>query len=59
MERTEGVKRHFEEEALEYDGIIVKLIPYYSQMLEALVSLRRSSVPLISRLLISAAVRER
>lgn len=38
MERIEGVKRHFEEEAREYDGIIVKLIPYYPQMLEALVA---------------------
>ncbi len=37
MERMESVKQHFEQEAKEYDGIITKLIPYYSQMVEALV----------------------
>lgn len=38
MERMESVKRHFEQEAKEYDGIIRKLIPYYPQMVEALVN---------------------
>jgi tRNA (cmo5U34)-methyltransferase len=33
----EHIKKHFEEEANEFDGIILKLIPYYSQMLDALV----------------------
>lgn len=32
------VKKHFEEEAFEFDGIILKLIPDYPQMVEALVS---------------------
>lgn len=32
------VKEHFEEEAREFDRIIVKLIPHYRQMLKALVS---------------------
>ena len=30
------VKRHFEEEAGEFDRIIVTLIPYYLQMVESL-----------------------
>lgn len=34
----DNVKNHFEEEAKEFDGIILKLIPYYNQMIEALVS---------------------
>lgn len=33
-----SVKKHFEEEAAVFDANIVKLIPHYSQMLEALVS---------------------
>lgn len=33
----ESVKTHFEQEAKEYDGIITKLIPRYSQMVQALV----------------------
>ncbi|MCL6614297.1 MAG: class I SAM-dependent methyltransferase [Firmicutes bacterium] len=33
----EKIKRHFEEEAEEFDGLIRKLIPYYSEMVEALV----------------------
>ena len=32
------IRQHFEEEAQEYDGIILNLIPHYPQMLEALVS---------------------
>ncbi|MBN1813929.1 MAG: class I SAM-dependent methyltransferase [Anaerolineae bacterium] len=32
------IKQHFEEEAKEYNGIILKLIPHYPQMLDALVS---------------------
>ncbi len=38
MERMEKIKNHFEEEAEMYDGIIKNLIPYYNQMVEALVS---------------------
>jgi tRNA (cmo5U34)-methyltransferase len=34
----ESIKKHFEEEALEYDGIIKNLIPYYSRMVEAVVN---------------------
>lgn len=34
----EVVKKHFEEEAKEFDEIIIKLIPYYDQMVEALVN---------------------
>jgi len=34
----EIVKEHFEAEAKEYDDIILKLIPYYKQMVEALIS---------------------
>jgi tRNA (cmo5U34)-methyltransferase len=33
----DGVRLHFDEEAYEFDGLIVKLIPHYQQMLEALV----------------------
>ena len=32
------IKKHFEQEAHEFDEIIIKLIPYYPQMLEALVT---------------------
>jgi tRNA (cmo5U34)-methyltransferase len=32
------VKKHFEEEAKEFDSIILKLIPYYQEMVDALVS---------------------
>ena len=32
------IREHFESEAQAYDGIILKLIPYYDQMLDALVA---------------------
>ena len=32
------IKQHFEEEANEYDRIIIRLIPYYPQMLNALIN---------------------
>ena len=32
------IKDHFEQEAHEFDEIIIKLIPYYSQMLDALIT---------------------
>ncbi len=38
MDRMDEVKNHFEEEAELYDGIIKNLIPYYRQMIEALVN---------------------
>ena len=34
----DNVREHFEEEAQDFDGIILKLIPDYAQMMEALVS---------------------
>ena len=34
----QNVKDHFEEEAQEFDQIIIKLIPYYPQMLDALIT---------------------
>lgn len=37
MEKTEMIRKHFEDEAKEYDGIILKLIPYYTEMIGALV----------------------
>ena len=36
--RIDRIKKHFEEEAAEYDIIIQKLIPHYNQMIDALVS---------------------
>jgi tRNA (cmo5U34)-methyltransferase len=33
----DGVRQHFNAEAREFDGLIAKLIPYYQQMVEALV----------------------
>lgn len=35
--RMDKVKGHFEDEAREYDGIIQRLIPFYNEMLEALI----------------------
>ena len=32
------VKQHFEEEAAEYDQIILRLIPYYPEMIKALLA---------------------
>lgn len=37
MNRLDRIKNHFEEEAEQYDGIIKRLIPYYHQMVEAVV----------------------
>lgn len=37
MNNMERVIDHFQEEAARFDGIIIQLIPYYRQMLEALV----------------------
>jgi len=34
---TSTIKEHFEAEALEFDSIIVKIIPYYDQMIQALI----------------------
>jgi tRNA (cmo5U34)-methyltransferase len=34
---TQTIKEHFEEEAAEFDYTIVKLIPYYNQMIRALI----------------------
>ncbi len=36
--KTDRIRNHFEEEAKEYDTVIQKLIPQYSEMIEALVS---------------------
>lgn len=38
MDRMIKIKKHFEEEAGQYDSIIKNLIPYYHQMVEALVN---------------------
>lgn len=32
------IKNHFEEEAIKYDGIIIKLIPYYKEMVQAIIA---------------------
>ncbi len=37
-EHTDRIKSHFEEEAARYDEIIIRLIPYYDQMVEAVAS---------------------
>jgi tRNA (cmo5U34)-methyltransferase len=34
----EAVKKHFEEEAKEFDKIILRLVPYYSEMIDGIVS---------------------
>ena len=34
----DAIRQHFEDEAAEFDGLIVKLIPDYPQMVQALVS---------------------
>lgn len=38
MSDMESIKKHFEEEAEQYDSIIKNLIPYYHQMVEAIVN---------------------
>lgn len=38
VEKMEMIKKHFEEEAQQYDGIVKDLIPYYLQMVEAIVN---------------------
>jgi tRNA (cmo5U34)-methyltransferase len=37
MDRIEIIKNHFNEEAGEFDALILKLIPYYTEMTDALV----------------------
>ena len=37
MDRIESIKNHFEEEAEAFDKNILKLIPYYTEMIDALV----------------------
>jgi len=37
MDRTDTIKAHFEEEADEFDNVILKLIPHYTEMIDALV----------------------
>jgi tRNA (cmo5U34)-methyltransferase len=32
------VKKHFEEEAKEFNQIILRLVPYYSEMIDALIT---------------------
>jgi tRNA (cmo5U34)-methyltransferase len=34
---TESIKEHFESESADFDGVILRLIPYYHQMITALV----------------------
>ena len=34
----DAVKKHFEEEAKEFDQIILRLIPYYPEMIDALIA---------------------
>ncbi len=38
MKKSNNVKAHFEEEAKEFDEIILKLIPHYEDMIDALIS---------------------
>lgn len=35
--RTDRIKKHFEDEASEFDAIIQRLIPFYNEMIDALV----------------------
>jgi len=37
MDRTDAIRTHFDEEAEEFDGVILKLIPHYTEMIDALV----------------------
>ncbi len=45
MSRMNKIRNHFEEEAIEFDSIIKNLIPYYNQMVEAVVNALLSSFP--------------
>jgi tRNA (cmo5U34)-methyltransferase len=38
MKRQEQIKAHFDQEAAEFDAIIQKIIPYYNQLIEAVVA---------------------
>ncbi len=38
MTKSDKVKEHFEEEATEFDELILKLIPHYKEMINALIS---------------------
>ena len=38
MKKSDKVKAHFEEEAAEFDELILKLIPHYEEMINALIS---------------------
>ncbi|MEI5993050.1 class I SAM-dependent methyltransferase [Candidatus Enterococcus mansonii] len=38
MKRTQQIQAHFDQEAQEFDDVIQKIIPYYNQMIEALVA---------------------
>lgn len=38
LKKSDKVKAHFEEEAKEFDELILKLIPYYKDMINALIS---------------------
>ncbi|MGB9937516.1 MAG: class I SAM-dependent methyltransferase [Methanobacterium sp.] len=38
MSKSDNVKAHFEEEAYEFDELILKLIPHYEEMVDALIS---------------------
>lgn len=38
MNKSDKVKAHFEEEAAEFDELILKLIPHYEEMINALIS---------------------
>lgn len=38
MNKSDNVKAHFEEEATEFDELILKLIPHYEEMIDALIN---------------------